>query len=51
MVTRNEVSITRVCSNDNAADILTKPLNRSDFLRLRSRLDLLFLDSDSLLSA
>ena len=51
MVTRNEISIARVCSNDNAADILTKPLNHSDFLRLRSRLGLLFLDSDSLLSA
>jgi hypothetical protein len=48
MVTR---SIARVCSNDNAADILTKPLNRSDFLRLHSRLGLLFLDSDSSLSA
>ena len=44
MVARDELTIACVSSNDNAADILTKPLNHSDFLRLRSRLGLLFLD-------
>ena len=45
MVTNQEINVTRVSSKDNTADILTKPLNRPDFLRLRSHLGLLFLNA------
>jgi hypothetical protein len=36
MVHDGELRVTRVRSCDNIADILTKPLNRADFLRLRN---------------
>ena len=35
MVENGEVAVTRIRSSDNTADILTKPLARPDFLRLR----------------
>ena len=40
LVTDEELTITRVRSADNAADILTKPLARGDYLRLRRMLGL-----------
>ena len=39
-VNLGDVQIRRVPSADNIADILTKPLGRSDFLRLRGYLGL-----------
>ena len=42
LVTNKEVLVQRVRSLDNTADILTKPLNRSDFTRLRHYLGLRF---------
>jgi hypothetical protein len=38
LVEEGDIKITRVRSADNTADILTKPLGRSDFLRLRQYL-------------
>ena len=40
MVENGEVAVTRIRSSDNTADILTKPLARPDFLRLRHGLGL-----------
>lgn len=38
LVDDSSVSLLRVRSSDNTADILTKPLARGDFLRLRQYL-------------
>lgn len=40
LVLTGDATIARVVSKDNTADILTKPLARSDFQRLRHRLGL-----------
>ena len=40
LVSDGEVKATRISSSDNIADILTKPLARADYLRLRSHLGL-----------
>jgi hypothetical protein len=40
LVANSELTVTRVRSCDNTADILTKPLARPDFLRLRNYLGL-----------
>jgi hypothetical protein len=40
LVADGDLTIARVPSVDNTADALTKPLNKSDFLRLRTRLGL-----------
>ena len=40
LVTNNELSVARVRSSENTADILTKALNRTDFTRLRHYLGL-----------
>ena len=42
LVANNELCIKRISSSDNTADILTKPLGRSDFLCLRLQLGLRF---------
>jgi hypothetical protein len=39
-VLEGSISVTRVRSSDNLADIFTKPLNRTDFQRLRHYLGL-----------
>jgi hypothetical protein len=40
LVANSEVAIRRVRSADNWADIFTKPLNRTDYVRLRHSLGL-----------
>jgi hypothetical protein len=40
LVADGEIKVTRVRSADNIADILTKPLGRADYVRLRGRLGL-----------
>jgi len=39
-VEEGEKKVARVRSADNVADIMTKPLGRTDYLRLRKRLGL-----------
>ena len=38
LIEEEEIKVTHIWSADNMADILTKPLRRSDFLRLRQYL-------------
>jgi hypothetical protein len=45
LVSDGELMVTRVRSADNTADILTKPLARNDYLRLRVMLGLRSMDS------
>jgi Reverse transcriptase (RNA-dependent DNA polymerase) len=47
LVTDGELTIARVPSAENTADILTKPLNKADLLRLRVRLGLRPLSDES----
>ena len=42
-----DIQVVRLRSEDNLADILTKPLNRSDFVRLRGYLGLRHVDTRS----
>ena len=50
LVANSEVVVNRVSSFDNTADIFTKPLGRTDFLRLRHYLGLRFTPGTSVTS-